>query len=708
MRHAMRLALLLAFLSVRPVLGQTADPGPVTVTDPYIWLEEKEGAKAMDWVAVENAKTLPKLENDPRYPKYYQDAYAIAAAEDRIPYPELTNGRVLNFWRDGAHPHGVWRWTTRESYRTAQPQWTTLIDIDSLGKAEGKNWVWKGSDCLQPEERLCLIALSDGGEDAVTMREFDVRAAAFVQNGFVLPLSKQTATWKDANTLYVGRDWGAGTMTASGYPFVVKTLSRGQSLEQAVEVFRGAETDQVESFAGVLRDGNGSEVPYAVRGTTFFGSEKFVLISGKPVKIPVPDRSNIWGMLNGQVLIKTSEDWTVGGKTLPAGVLVSVDKAQLNGGPISPVVMFQPTARQSIERIGTTKGRALVVVLDNVRSRVLSFTRQGTGWTSSPIKLPDNSSINLVTWTLSDDDAFASVTGFLNPTTLWAVNASSGAVAQVKALPAKFDGSKHVVEQFEATSSDGTKIPYFIVHKKGMALDGSTPTIMTAYGGFEVSYTPWYSATTGKLWMEQGGSFVVANIRGGGEFGPAWHEAGRKTHRQLIYDDFAAVAQDIFTRKLSSPAKFGIYGGSNGGLLMGVEMIQHPDLWRAVVIQVPLLDMERYELIQAGASWVDEYGSMSVPGEAAFLKSISPYSTLKPGANYPEPFIWTTTKDDRVGPQHARKFAARMSEYGLPYLYYEDTAGGHSGDADIAQGAKLQALQMTYFSQRLGVGQRSE
>ena len=281
------------------------------------------------------------------------------------------------------------------------------------------------------------------------------------------------------------------------------------------------------------------------------------------------------------------------------------------------------------------------------------------------------------------------------------MNAATAKVKQVKAMPARFDATNDVVEQFEATSSDGTKIPYFIVHRKNIPLDGSTPTIMTAYGGFEISYTPFYSGTMGKLWLEQGGSFAVANIRGGGEFGPAWHEAGRKTKRQIIYDDFAAVANDIYARKLSSPAKFGIYGGSNGGLLMGVELNQHPDLWGAVVIQVPLLDMLRYESIQAGASWVDEYGSASVPEEAAFLRTISPYQNLKPGTKYPEPFIWTTTKDDRVGPQHARKFAARMDEYGLPYLYYEDTAGGHSGDADIAQGARIKALEMTYFSQKL-------
>jgi len=696
--RALPVVLLLSSLAA-PTLAQTASP--VTVDDPYIWLEEKDSPTAMQWVAAENAKTLPKLESDPRYQQFYQDAYAIAAAEDRIPFPDQKYGRVFNFWRDGAHPHGIWRWTTEASYGTPQPKWTTILDIDSLGKAEGKNWVWKGSNCLQPEERLCLLNLSDGGEDAVTVREFDLATGQFVTGGFELPLSKQDATWIDANTLLVARDWGAGTMTASGYPFVIKRLARGQAIDQAVEVFRGAESDQVGAGSFMLTDAQGHKQAMILRGTTFFGHETFALLPQGPVKLPLPERGDILGMVDGHVLLKTSEEWTTAGVTIPAGALLSLELAQFTGGPITPTVLIQPTARQSIEAAATTRNRVIALVLDNVRNRVVLLTPGAKGWASKPVALPDNASIGLVSTTQQSDEAYVNVTSFITPTTLWSMNAATAKVKQVKAMPARFDASNDVVEQFEATSSDGTKIPYFIVHRKDIKLDGSTPTIMTAYGGFEVSYTPFYSGTMGKLWLEQGGSFAVANIRGGGEFGPAWHEAGRKTKRQLIYDDFAAVANDIYARKLSSPSKFGIYGGSNGGLLMGVELNQHPDLWGAVVIQVPLLDMLRYESIQAGASWVDEYGSASVPEEAAFLKTISPYQNLKPGAKYPEPFIWTTTKDDRVGPQHARKFAARMDEYGLPYLYYEDTAGGHSGDADIAQGARIKALEMTYFSQKL-------
>lgn len=697
MRHRLApLALLLA-MTAAPALSQTPP-----ADDPYVWLEDWTGPKAMAWVEAENAATLARLKNDPRYAGYYKDALAIAQAKDRIPYPNPLNGRIFNFWRDAEHPQGVWRYTSEADYAAADPKWTTILDLDALSKAEGKKWVWKGATCLDPDERLCLVNLSDGGEDAVTLREFDLQAGKFVEGGFVLSKSKQNEAWADKDTVYVSRDWGAGTMTASGYPFVVKALKRGQPVESAVEVFRGAAADQVGSAPFTLSDGSGNRASFIYRGTTFFENETYLLTPEGAKRVPLPGKAQISGMVDGHVIVTTSEDWTVGTVKVPAGAVATVTLKDIqDGGPLSPTVIFAPNARQSVSGVGTTKSRLIVSILDNVRGRALVFAPGAKGWTSTPLRLQDNVAVSISGTSERSDRAFVEVTGFLDPTTLWSVDALTGKLAKAKALPAKFDATGLAAEQFEAVSTDGTKIPYFIVHRKGITLDGSTPTIMTAYGGFEVSRTPAYSATIGKLWMEKGGAYVLANIRGGGEFGPAWHEAGRKTKRQIIYDDFAAVAKDIFARKLSSPAKFGIYGGSNGGLLMGVEFNQHPDLWKAVTIQVPLLDMIRYEQIAAGASWVDEYGSVSVPEEKAFLEKISPYANIRKGVAYPEPYIWTTTKDDRVGPQHARKFAARLKEFGLPYLFYEDTAGGHSGDADIEQGARLQALQMTYFAQKL-------
>ena len=683
-------------LAAAPALAQTA---AMTDTDPYRWLEDKDGARSLAWVEAENARTLPRLQGDPRYATFHAEALAIAAAADRIPMPELVGGRVLNFWRDADHSHGLWRWTTEADYATPAPHWTTLLDLDALGKAEGKQWVWKGHTCLQPEERLCLVALSEGGEDAVTYREFDLVAGRFVEGGFVLPRSKQDASWLDRDTLLVSRDWGEDTLTASGYPFVVKSVKRGQPLAAATEVYRGAATDQVSSGSSVLTDARGNRAVVLYRGVTFFGAERLLLTAKGPVKLDIPLRTRPVGLIDGQLIFTTSDPWGA----VPPGALAAAPLAEVERGVLKPRVIFAPGSRQSIASLGLTATRLILVVSDNVRGRGFVYTPSASGaWTSRPLALPDNATIGVAADSDRSDHAYLSVTGFLTPTTLYALDAGgAGQPAAVKTLPAKFDASGDVVEQHEATSSDGTRIPYFIVHRRGAVLDGTTPTIMTAYGGFEVPMTPGYSGITGKLWLERGGAYVLANIRGGGEFGPAWHDAGRKTRRQLIYDDFAAVAKDLIARRLTSPAKLGIYGGSNGGLLMGVEFNQHPELWGAVIIQVPLLDMERYEHIAAGASWIDEYGSMDVPEEAAFLRSISPYANIRRGVAYPEPYIWTTTKDDRVGPQHARKFAARLKEYGLPYLFYEDTAGGHSGDADIEQAARLQALQMTYFAQKL-------
>jgi prolyl oligopeptidase len=681
-------------VAVAPLVAQTS----AMTDDPYIWLEDKDGAKPLAWVEAENARTLPRLQNDPRYAGFYSQALAIASAEDRIPMPDQRFGRIYNFWRDAQHPQGIWRWTTEADYAAAQPRWTTALDLDALSKAEGRQWVWKGASCLQPEERYCLVHLSAGGEDAVTLREFDLQTGQFVPGGFDLPTSKQGAAWLDRDTLLVSRDWGAGTLTASSYPFVVKMVKRGRPLAAATEVYRGAPGDQLGTYASVMTDGAGHRLVLIGRRQQFFGGDTLVWTPKGTVKLDIPARAHPVGMVAGRVIFQTSDPWGA----IPAGAAAWVPLAEIEAGRATPRPLFAPTPRQAVQEVATTRDRVIVAYTDNVRGRVSVLSPSGDGWSSRAVPVAENLAVGVASTTDRSDQAYLGVTGFTTPTTLQAIDVATAAAPRtVKALPAKFDATGQVVEQFEATSTDGTKVPYFVVHRRDRPLDGATPTLMTAYGGFEISRLPTYLGSTGKLWLENGGAFVLANIRGGGEFGPAWHDAGRKTKRQVIYDDFAAVARDLFARKITSAKKLGIYGGSNGGLLMGVEFNQHPDLWNAVAINVPLLDMVRYEQIAAGASWVDEYGSVTVPEERAFLERISPYTNIRKGTAYPEPYIMTTTKDDRVGPQHARKFAARLKEYGLPYLFYEDTAGGHSGDADIAQGARLQALQTTYFAQKL-------
>jgi prolyl oligopeptidase len=599
--------------------------------------------------------------------------------------------------------HGIWRRTTPASYASSTPQWTTVLDLDALSAAENAGWVWKGEDCAWPAETRCLISLSNGGEDADTVREFDLTKSAFVNGGFSLPRGKQNVAWENGNTLLVAREWNTGDLTPSGYPYIVKRLKRGEPLSSAVTVFSGEKSDvEVDPFT--LQDGNGHSLTFIRRGVTFFTSEYDLVTATGTKQLAVPPKVDFDPMIDGKVVLSLNQDWDVAGKHFPQGSIVALDAAALRADPahLSPTLIYAPGPRESIDGVMATKSHLLVVIDQNVRGRAFVFTPASSGaWRSQRLDLPDNAAVTLIDTNRRNNVGYLSVTSFLVPTTLWSVDTANDAVAVVKSLPAMFDASNDVVEQFEATSKDGTKIPYFIVHPKNLQLKGQNPTVLTAYGGFQISEKPAYSNTIGKLWLEHGGVYVLANIRGGGEFGPAWHEAGLKTNRQRIYDDFYAVAQDLVTRNITSPRRLGIVGGSNGGLLMGVEFTQHPEEYNAVDIAVPLLDMLRYEQIQAGASWVGEYGSVSVPAERAFLASISPYNNLKAGVAYPEPFIWTTTKDDRVGPQHARKFAAKLSAMGVPYLFYEVTEGGHAAGANLKEVARTSALQWSYFTMKL-------
>ena len=670
--------------------------------DPYLWMEEIEGTRALDWAKAQNARSLPILQGDARYADLEAKALAILNAKDRVPGVSFAgDGSLRNFWQDKDHVRGIWRKTTLESYRTAEPAWETILDVDALAKAEDANWVFKGASCLPPDDTRCLVTLSNGGKDAVTVREFDTTTKTFVPGGFVLPEGKQNYAWLDQDTLLVGREWKPGELTKSGYAYVLKTLKRGQTLDEAVEVFRGVETDvSVSPF--VLRDADGKVVAVmAHRGVTFFESETYLLEGPKPVKLGLPLKSSIQGYVAGQMIVLMEQDWPE--KGFRTGDLISFDLARLKAAPDKAVaeLVLRPTARQSVEQVQTARTKLVVGMLDNVKGAARVFTHGPRGWTAQALDLPANSSIGLGSSAEKDERLFITVTGYLTPTTYWLADAGSLKLEQVKASPARFDASTHVVEQFEATSSDGAKIPYFVVRPKAVKYDGQAPTLLYAYGGFQQAMTPGYSGVMGKLWLERGGTYVVANIRGGGEFGPAWHEAGLKANRQKVYDDFFAVSQDLIARKITSPRRLGVMGGSNGGLLMGVALTQRPELYNAIVVQVPLFDMIRYSQIGAGASWVGEYGDPAIPSERAVIAKYDPYSNLKAGQNYPEVFIETSTKDDRVHPAHARKAAARLEELGYPVLYYENVDGGHAASANLAETARRQALEYTYLTRKL-------
>jgi prolyl oligopeptidase len=699
-------ALLLAALPARAAAAApTAAPAAAPAADPFLWLEDVHGERAQNWVKSENARTLSILEGDPRFAGLQADALKIAEAPDRIPAPEFLGGLIYNFWQDAEHVRGLWRRTTVEDFANPQPAWVPVLDLDAASRAEGANWVFHGADCEWRAERRCLISLSDGGEDAVTVREFDLAAGAFVPGGFVLPKGKQRVAWADQDTLLVSREWTPGELTTSGYPFVVKAVKRGAPLAEAVEVYRGAASDGGYGVTPqTYHDGEGHQALVISRPLSTFEAEQWLVTPAGPRRLALPLKSDIQDLVAGRLLVTLSQDWTVGGQTLPQGALVSLDLAEAarDPGDLKPTLVFAPGPRDSVESVAAVKSHLLVVINQNVRGRAYVYTPvAGGGWSHVPLDLPDNAAIGVAAADSHGERAYLSVTSFLTPPTLWLVDAASGHLAQVKAVAPKFDAARDTADQYEAVSSDGTHIPYFVVHPKGMAMTGANPTLLYAYGGFQVSLTPAYNGILGKLWLERGGVYVLANIRGGGEFGPAWHDAGLKTHRQLIYDDFAAVARDLIARGITTPRRLGIQGGSNGGLLMGVQFTQHPELWNAVDIQVPLLDMLRFEQIAAGTSWVGEYGSVANAEERAFLARISPYNNLRAETTYPEPLIWTTTKDDRVGPQHARKFAARLAALGKPYLFYEVTEGGHGAGANLREKAHTSALEFVYFIRKL-------
>ena len=684
-----------------PALAQNTTEQP----DKYQWLEDVNGDRSMAWVNAENARSAKVLQADPHFDTLAETALKVLESPTRLPNPNFRVGAVYNTWQDAQHVRGILRRTALDSYLTDSPDWHTVIDYDALAQKDNEKWVAHGLNCLYPGDSLCLVVLSAGGEDADTLREFDLRTGKFVEGGFVLPHSKQNVTWVDKDTLLVARNWGPDTMTQSGYPFVVKLWKRGTPLDQAKEVYRGTPSD-VSAGPEAIHDSQGHTAILFYRGVDFFNREISLYTPEGSKKISIPGKSDIHGMLDGQIILELNDDWKPEGlsTTFKQGSFVALDLEAVKKDPVhlKPTAIFTPTAEEFGQEAAVTKNHLILTTLDHVQGRAYVYTRSPKNvWTSKKLDIPDNLSVTIESVNTSDDHFFLETTGFLTPSALLLGDAATASLKQAKTLPPQFDASNLVVEQLQATSSDGTKVPYFIVHRRDIKYDGNNPTLMGAYGGFQVSETPRYSGIVGKLWLERGGIYVLANIRGGGEFGPAWHEAGLRTHRQRIYDDFASVAQDMIKRKITSPRRLGIVGGSNGGLLMGVEFTQHPDFWNAVVIQVPLLDMLRFEHIAAGASWVGEYGSVSNPDERKFLASISPYNQLKPDVTYPEPLIFTTTKDDRVGPVHARKFAAKMEEFHKPFYYDEIVEGGHAAGANLKEQAKTWAEQYTYLTRKL-------
>jgi prolyl oligopeptidase len=605
-----------------------------------------------------------------------------------------------NFWQDANNKRGLWRRTSLDEYRKPNPQWETVLDLDKLGEAEKENWVWKGANFLKPDGDRCLLSLSRGGADATVVREFDVVSKTFVKDGFILPEAKSRVAWRDRDSVFVGTNFGPGSLTKSGYPRMVKQWKRGTPLAEATLVFEGKPDDV---SVGAARDHTkGFEREFVFRSMTFWTREQFLLRDGKLIKIDVPDDAVAFAHRQW-LFVELRSDWQVGDMKYPAGALLAADFDEFLEGKRRFDLLFEPTERKSLASVTPLLHYLVVNELDNVKNRLYVLSRKDGRWEREP--LPGAPAFGTVSVSDIDsdesDDYFMSVTGFLTPSSLYLGTLGKGPPEKIKELPAMFDAEGLGVTQHEAKSKDGTLIPYFLVGPRHLKLDGNNPTLLYGYGGFEISMLPRYQAGTGVAWLEKGGVYVVANIRGGGEFGPKWHQAALKANRHKAYEDFIAVAEDLIARKVTTPKHLGAMGGSNGGLLMGNMLTMRPDLFGAIVCQVPLLDMQRYHKLLAGASWMAEYGNPDLPEEWKFVQTFSPYHNVKKDVHYPRTLFTTSTRDDRVHPGHARKMVAKMKDMGHDVLYYENIEGGHGGAADNKQAAFMAALAYRFLWNQL-------
>ena len=701
-RCALSLVALLYVFSVK------AQPVNSAIIDPNLWLEEVQSDKALAWVRERNAVSTALLQAQPLFADNRAKVLEVLNNRDQIPRVTRRGDYLYNFWRDAKNPRGLWRRTHLEEYRKVQPKWDVLIDLDALGKAENENWVWGGSDCLAPDYNRCLISVSRGGADAKVTREFDIAKREFVKDGFYLPEAKSQLDWVDINTVYVGTDFGPGSMTRSGYARIIKRWKRGTPISEAQFVYEAKESD-VAAFATVDKTPNFERTIFG-RSADFYNTEINVLVDGKLVKIDKPsDASLSWQREWAFLLLKS--DFKLAERTYKSGSLLAIKFDALMRGERSFELLFEPTATRSLSRSGptTTRDFLLLNILDNVSGRIEELQYLGGKWQRREVKAPSPGALGAVGMhdPFVKDDPLAnhysmSYLDFLTPASLYLSKAGSDERELLKRNPTFFDSTGMRAEQRFATSKDGTQVPYFVVYPKGVKTDGTNPTVLYGYGGFQISMTPFYSGGWGTTWLQRGGVFVVANIRGGGEFGPTWHQSAIKQNKQKSYDDFAAVAEDLIKAGITKSQHLGIMGGSNGGLLVGAVMVQRPELFGAVVCSVPLLDMQRYHKLLAGNSWMAEYGNPEKADEWAYISQYSPYHNVKKGVKYPKVLFATSTRDDRVHPGHARKMAARMLEQGHDVLYFENIEGGHGGASNNEQRANLVALENTFLWVNLG------
>lgn len=670
--------------------------------DPYLWLEEIESPEALDFARAENKRTLEHFQNKSTYREIEQEIRKILLAKDRIPNVSLKKGELYNFWQDDKHVRGLWRKTSLSSYKTAEPKWELILDIDALAKKENENWVWKGAHTLGPKHDRALVHLSRGGKDATVVREFDMNSRQFVKDGFTLPEAKSFLTWKDENTVFVGTDFGPGSLTDSGYPRIVKVWQRGTPLTEAVTVIEATSTD-MSAYSHIMDENHKRYVFHGIRKGFYSSANWYEDKEGRKIRLPMPEDSEFWGVFDDKLFFELKSDLG----SFKSGSIVFMPLAEIHKGEAAQKTLkalFVPTDKRFIQGLNPTKNHILLHVTDNILSRIekVTFTSEDT-WVTEPVKLGDNGMAYVTSTEEESDSYLAQYVDFLTPSSTYVGNASDNEnhLQVLKSSPARFKSEGLKTQRFEAISADGTKIPYFVVSKDDLEMNGKNPTLLYGYGGFQSPMQPSYLNFIGKVWVEKGGVYVMSNLRGGGEFGPNWHQSVLKENRYKVFQDNIAIAEDLIRRGFTSPQHLGISGRSNGGLLTGATFTTRPDLFNAVIVGVPLLDMLRYHKLLAGASWMDEYGNPEDPKMREAILKYSPYQRLQKDVKYPEVFIMTSTKDDRVHPGHARKMVARMKEQGHAVYYYENMEGGHAGSANIEQAILWNTLEYTYLWEKL-------
>jgi prolyl oligopeptidase len=671
----------------KPVVGL-----PTPEHDPYLWLEEVEGEKALEWVRAQNQVSQKELGGLPNFETLYQRILTILDSDEKIPYISKQGQWYYNFWQDKTHVRGLWRRTTLESYRTEKPDWESVLDLDALAKEENENWVWKGADILEPSYDRCLLYLSRGGSDATVIREFDLLVKAFSKDGFYLPESKGYANYRHKDSVFIARDFGESSLTTSGYPRLVKQWQRGTPLEHAATVFEGEVTDVL--VFGSHYQTRGVTHEYVTRTKTFYTREKYLRQGSELLKLETPEDAELL-MVGDWLTLVLKSPYIVAGKTYSTGALIAICLESFLKGERNFDVLFEPSERTILADWIATKNYFVLNVSANLERKLYTLKFENNTWKKQELGSPVKGSVSL--WAEDDetsDNFFLEGSDYLTPSSLFYANAETRTFEKLKQAPAWYDSSKFISEKFEAISKDGEKIPYFVVRRSDIELDGKNLTLLYGYGGFEISMGPGYKSVA---WLENGGVYVEAMLRGGGEFGPDWHWAATKENKQRTFDDFIAVSEDLSTRKITSSHYLGIMGGSNGGLLMGAMLTQRPDLFKAIVCAVPLLDMYRYNQMLAGASWMAEYGDPNKAEAWAYIQNYSPYHNVKPGLAYPRVLFTTSTKDDRVHPGHARKMMALLKDLSYDALLYENIEGGHAGAANNAQTAYRQALSYSFL-----------